>query len=184
MPAGRVVVGILLMALAMFFVINQVGFRAVEARLIAPTLGFLTHTGWYTTGVDGATARFGVGSGQEYGLRFTTMCSSVILVSPLLVLGGIMLLVRSFRLGRVFAGLGVALALSVACNMIRFVAIGLALHKWGMPGFDIVHHWFGSVFVILGFAASFVLLIWIAGGRKKTPVARPVAKRAVSEDDA
>jgi len=180
-PAGRVFGGLVLIALAVFLMVQQVAFRATEAKVIAAMLAFVTHTGAQTTGSDGSLIIFGFGvpNPNVNAIGITTMCSSVILVTPLLILAGIMLMVRSFRLGRVFAGLGVALVLSIFCNMVRFAGIGLALRAWGMTGFNIVHHWVGSVFVILGFAASFLLLIRIAAGTRK-----PAAKPAASEADA
>jgi len=181
-PAGRVFGGLALIALALFFVVEQAAFRAVEAKTIAALLGLLTHT--RTVTMSGSYVYYGFGTDNINAFGITTMCSSVILVTPLLVLGGILMLVRSFKAARVLAGLGVALAVSIFCNLVRFVAVGLALRKWGMPGFDIVHHWIGSVFVILGFAASFLLLIWIAAGGKKTEIVRPVAKRVAPEADA
>jgi len=181
-PAGRVFGGLALMALALFFVVEQTGFRAVEAKTIAALLGLLTHTRALT--MSGSLIYFGFGTNNINAFGITTMCSSVILVTPLLVLGGVLMLVRSFKAGRVLAGLGVALAVSIFCNIVRFVAIGLALRTWGMTGFDIVHHWIGSVFVILGFAASFLLLIRIAAGGEKTAIVRPGAKPAAPEADA
>jgi len=178
-PAGRVLGGLALMALALFFVVEQAGFRAVEAKTIAALLGALTHTRALTMG--GSSIYYGFGTNNINAFGITTMCSSVILVAPLLVLGGILMLIRSFKAGRVLAGLGAALALSIFCNLVRFVAVGLALRKWGMPGFDIVHHWIGSVFVILGFAASFLLLIRIAAGGEKTAIVRPGAQRVAPE---
>ena len=55
-----------------------------------------------------------------------------------------------------------ALAIVAACNLVRFLMIVFGLLWWGQDGFNLMHHYLGSLVVILGFVGSFILLVLAA----------------------
>lgn len=170
---GRVLSGLLLIAVAVFFMLKQTQFRVIEARLTAQVLGLVTATRSYSIG---SSMFFGVGTPNVEAIGLTTMCSTLILVTPLLILAGFLLMIRSFAVKWVALGLVLTVALVSVCNMIRFAAMGFAQRTWGRPGFNFVHHYAGSVFVILGFVAAFILLLKIAAhSRARSNRAQPAA---------
>lgn len=157
--------GLLLLAAAVFLIVEQAGFRTIEAAVTAHVVQLVT-TGH--TNSAGSIVYFGLGTGDVEGIVITTLCSTVVLVTPLLALAGILLLMPSFRAVRVTFGLLLALALAAACNLARYAAAAAAMQRWGRPGFDLVHEYLGSLLVIFGFAAAFILLLWIATRRPRS----------------
>ncbi|CAM5540428.1 exosortase S [Leifsonia shinshuensis] len=158
----RAATGLLLLAAAVFLIVEQTAFRTVEATVTASVVQLVTAG---HTNSAGSIVYFGLGTGNVEGIVITTLCSTVVLVTPLLALAGILLLMPSFRVLRVTAGLLLALALAAACNLARYAAAAAAMQRWGRPGFDLVHEYLGSLLVIFGFAAAFILLLRIATRR-------------------
>jgi len=159
-----VALGILLILLAVFLMIQQTAFRTVEATVTAGLVGLFTHGRVQSAG---DVVYFGLGTGNVHGILITTLCSSVILVTPLLALAGILLFLPGFRMLRIASGLLLALAIAVTCNMLRYAGSAFALQTWGTSGFDVVHEYAGSLLVIFGFAGSFILLIRIASRSRR-----------------
>jgi exosortase/archaeosortase family protein len=159
------VIGLALIALAIFLMVQQDAFRTVEAHVTAWVVQFFTSGG---TASVGSVVYYGLGTHQVNGLLITTLCSTVVLVSPLLALAGIMLVLPRFTIRDVGQGLGVALALVTLCNFMRYALTALAMQAWGQQGFDLLHHWLGSVLVILGFAVAIILLLRIGTRRRPT----------------
>jgi exosortase/archaeosortase family protein len=155
---GHFVVGIALIALAAFLMIEQNAFKAVEASVTAWVLQFFTAGG--TASADDVVY-YGLGTHSVNGLQITTLCSTVILVTPLLALAGVMLMVPRFRLTYVARGLLTGLVLVILCNFLRYCSAALAMQLAGREGFDVIHRYLGSILVILGFAAAFILLLRI-----------------------
>jgi exosortase/archaeosortase family protein len=160
----RAALGLLAIALAVFLIVEQTSFRAVEATLTADVVQLVTSGHAHGAG---SIVYFGLGTSHVEGIVITTLCSTVVLVTPLLALAGILLLMPSLRLTRVLLGLATALALAVACNLARYAAASYALQHWGRSGFDLVHEYLGSLLVIFGFALAFILLLRIATRRPR-----------------
>ncbi|HWU59244.1 MAG TPA: exosortase S [Microbacteriaceae bacterium] len=160
---GHFVIGLILIAVAAFLMIQQDAFKTVEASVTSWVLQFFTAGG---TASAGDVVYYGLGTDSVNGLQITTLCSTVILVTPLLALAGVLLMLPRFRVRFVARGLGLALALVILCNFLRYCSAALAMQLAGREGFDVVHRYLGSVLVILGFAAAFILLLRIgANGR-------------------
>jgi exosortase/archaeosortase family protein len=169
----RIVAGLLLIAVAVALILQQSAFRIVEAKVVAVMID------WFTRGhavSNGYTIFFGLGTHEVHGIAITTLCSSVILVTPLLALGGVELLFRRFSFFPLLLGLVGALVLAVLCNVVRYVLAAIALQDWGTEGFELIHHWLGSLLVIFGFAVSFLLLLW--AGARRTRSERPPRRLA------
>ncbi len=111
---------------------------------------------------------FGIGTQDVHGIQITPMCSTVVLLVPLLALGGVLMLLGSVPFRRAAIALLGALAIAVACNVIRYVGSSVALQRWGTAGFDVVHEYVGSLFVIFGFAGAVLLQIVVSvRGRRR-----------------
>jgi exosortase/archaeosortase family protein len=155
----RTLSGLLLIAIAIYLMVEQAAFRNLEARLTAPIVHLVT-TG--RTNTYKSTIYFGIGTDDLHGINITTLCSTVVLIAPLIALAGVLLMLPDFSGARIAAGLAVALVLSAACNVARYAAATAAWQHWGHDGFDTVHRYLGSLLVIFGFAAAFLLLLRIA----------------------
>jgi exosortase/archaeosortase family protein len=156
---GRSLAGLAAMLLAIGLLLKQTAFRSAEAQATAHLIGLITSGRARSTG---AIIYFGIGTDNVNGMVITLMCSTVILIAPLLTLAGLLLLMPSMPTSRIALGLAIALGIVVASNMLRFAAAASALQWWGSRGFNLVHHWIGSLFVIFGFAAAFILLLVIS----------------------
>jgi len=162
--AASVLIALGLLALACALLALQEPFRTVEARVGAVLMA---------PAVDGGAASsgpiiwFGLGTGQVNGFQITTLCSTVILFAPLLAVAGVMLLVRPLALGRVLVGLAIGLCLVAACNLARYCFAAMAMQAWGEDGFELVHRYLGSLLVIAGFIAAFILLLRVATLRRE-----------------
>jgi exosortase/archaeosortase family protein len=111
---------------------------------------------------------FGLGSGEVHGLMITPLCSTIVLLTPIVMLAGGLMLFPRFELRNVVRGLLIAVPLAIVGNMIRYVLVAFALQVWGQQGFDIMHHWVGSVFVLLCTALAIVLLLIISARGRLT----------------
>lgn len=176
----RRAVGLLLLALAAALLVVQPTFRVVEAEVTAWVVGQFTD-GRSNAAVD--VIYFGIGTQDVHGIQITPMCSTVVLLVPLLALGGVLMLLGSVPFRRAAVALLGALAIAVACNVIRYVGSSVALQRWGTAGFDVVHEYVGSLFVIFGFAGAVLLqvVVSVRGRRRGTAPDRtrgPGARRA------
>lgn len=169
------VLGAALVVVAVVAFLAQGSFRTAEASLTSHVVGLFT-SGRSTS--YSSIVWFGVGTPTVSGLQITTLCSTVILVTPLMALAGLALMVRGLEIRRAVSGLIVSLAIVIACNILRYALAAFALQKWGTDGFDLVHHYIGSLLVIAGFAVAFILLLRIATGAP----GRRLSTRAVAAE--
>ena len=155
--------------------------RAAEAILAREFIGLVAPG---RAVAAGPIVWFGIGTPEVTGLVITTMCSTTVLAVPLLLLAVAITGITRAPTGRVGIGLLVGLGLAVACNMIRFASAAWAYGAYGREGFDLVHRYVGSLFVIVGFVLAIVLLLRIslreagsraAGGRASGTVASGAA---------
>jgi exosortase/archaeosortase family protein len=157
--AASVLVALALIALAATLLALQEQFRDVEARVAAFLMDPFVHGG---TAPAGSIVWFGLGTQQVTGFQITTLCSTVILVTPLLAAAGLMLLVRPLALGRVLVGLAIGTGIVTLCNLLRYGFAAIAMQTWGSDGFELVHRYLGSLLVIAGFIAAVILLLRFA----------------------
>lgn len=161
----KVVVGLALLAVTVFLVVSYDAFITIEAMLIGIVLD------WFTFGrVNSAhhVMYVGIGTADVHGFLITTLCSTLVLVTPLLVLASVLLVFPRFRIRFIAKGALLALALAVGANIARFVLVAVALQVGGRGAFDIAHHYVGSILVILCAALAILLLLRVAtvGGLK------------------
>lgn len=164
---GSLFAAAILLGTALLMALNSTAVIAVEAKLTAFIMGLFTY---------GESASYehliyiGLGTDEVLGFLITPLCTSIVLATPVLVLAGLLLLFPRYRLSWVLRGLLVALPLAVGANLARFVLVGVALQLWGRGGFEVMHHYVGSVLVLLCSAAALVLLLLIATtGRVSIP---------------
>lgn len=173
---GHVLLAVLAAAAAVATLAAANAIHPLEARGVAAALAPLADGG---TAASGSVAYFGLGTPTVHGIQITPMCSSVVLVVPLLLLAAVLALVtRGNRTPRVAIGLAAAVVLVVACNTLRYLGSALALQGWGEQGFDVVHEYAGSLFVIAGFAAAFLLQLRLALHQPVRRRGRRAASRA------
>lgn len=143
--------------------------RAAEAILAREFIGLVAPG---RAVAAGPIVWFGIGTPEVTGLVITTMCSTTVLAVPLLLLAVAITGITRAPTGRVGIGLLVGLGIAVFCNMVRFASAAWAYGVYGREGFDLVHRYVGSLFVIVGFVLAIVLLLRISlreSGPRRTP---------------
>lgn len=151
-----VLIALALLAGAATLLLAQQRFRDAEAVVAAYVMRAFVSGG---AAAHGPIVWFGIGTRQVNGFQITVLCSTVILVTPLLALAGVMLLVRPLSLRRTIAGLAIGTTIVAGCNLLRYCLAALALQLWGEAGFEAVHRYLGSLLVIAGFITAFILLV-------------------------
>ena len=157
--AHRTLLVALLLAIAALLVIAEADTRRAEAQLARAVVAALTPG---RAVASGSIVYFGIGTPEVAGLSITALCSTTVLVVPLVLLAAAVLGVTRARSARVVLGLAVGVAVAVASNMIRFGSAAWAYSGYGREGFDLVHRYLGSLFVIAGFIAAILLVLRIA----------------------
>ena len=164
---GALLTALALWGTAAILAINSNAVIALEAKFTAFIMGLFTYGG--STSHD-HLIYIGIGTGEVLGFLITPLCTSLVLASPVLILAGLLLLFPRYRVSWVLRGTLIALPLAIGANIVRFVLVGVALQLWGRTGFDIMHHYVGSVLVLLCSAGALVLLLLIATtGRVSIP---------------
>lgn len=140
---------------------------ALEAQLVAGVLSAFTSGG---TSSVGHLIWTGIGTESVHGFLITPVCTSLVLIGPILVLTGVLVLLGRKRADWTLLGGALALAVAVGANTLRFILIATAWQLWGEVGFDIMHYYAGSVLVILASALAIVLLLVVSStGRLQPP---------------
>lgn len=160
-------------AVAIAIVLTQADLRVGEAVLARWFVQSVT-TG--KAAAAGTTVYFGIGTDQVTGLSITALCSTVVFVVPIVGLSAAMIAITRAPVRRVALAALVGLALVVFCNFVRFASAAWAFDRYGREGFDIVHRYAGSLFVIAGFVAAIVLTLMI-GLRDRTRTPKPTRGR-------
>jgi exosortase/archaeosortase family protein len=100
-----------------------------------------------------------IGGGQPFGLMVTGLCSSAVLIAPVLALSGLLFLMGRIAVPRLARAAALALLIVIVSNGLRFFMIAGAQQAWGEQGFSIMHHFLGSFVVIAGFVAAIIVLV-------------------------
>ncbi|PNW09592.1 hypothetical protein C1632_04005 [Microbacterium testaceum] len=167
----RAALALPLLLAAVLLVANETRVRTTEAALTRWALDPITPG---RAAAAGPVVYFGIGTPELVGLDITTLCSTMVLVVPLLVLAAAAVVITRARIGRVLVGLTAAASLASTCNIVRFVSAAWAYTQYGREGFDLVHRYIGSVFVLLGFGAAIALLLIIALRQPRAYTATPI----------
>jgi len=157
--ASRLLLAAALAGLAGLLSAVEADTRAVEAQLARLLVGAIAAG---RAMASGSVVYFGIGTPEVIGLSITTMCSTTVLVVPLVLLAVAVIGITRARPARVGLGLAVGIAIAVACNLVRFGSAAWAYSAYGRDGFDLVHRYIGSLFVIAGFIAAILLLLRIS----------------------
>ncbi|KSU55728.1 exosortase S [Microbacterium enclense] len=156
---GRLVTAGALAVAAGALIATEATTRAAEAILAREFIGLVAPG---RAVAAGPIVWFGIGTPEVTGLMITTMCSTTVLAVPLLLLAVAITGITRAPTSRVGLGLLVGLGLAITCNMIRFASAAWAYGAYGREGFDLVHRYIGSLFVIVGFVVAIVLLLRIS----------------------
>lgn len=148
--------------------------RAAEAILAREFIGLVAPG---RAVAAGPIVWFGIDTPEVTGLVITTMCSTTVLAVPLLLLAVAIMGITRAPSNRVGLGLLLGLGIAVFCNMVRFASAAWAYGAYGREGFDVVHRYVGSLFVIVGFVLAIVLLLRISL-RESGPRRGPARSRA------
>lgn len=154
-PAG-LLPALICFALAGVVLYQQEAIRTGEARLMSIIFGAALPGGSYSVR---DIVFFNLGSGHPYGMQVSPLCSSAILMAPIVAIAGVLFLFRRIPVARLARAAVLAAGLVVLSNLLRYFMIALAQVSWGQAGFDVVHHFVGSFVVILAFVTAVLLLI-------------------------
>ena len=154
--AHRSILAALLLATAALLIIGEADTRQAEAELARAFVAALTPG---RAVASGSIVYFGIGTPEVTGLSITPLCSTTVLVVPLVLLSVAVLGVTRARMSRVGLGLAVGAAVAIASNLIRFGSAAWAYSEYGREGFDLVHRYLGSLFVIAGFITAILLAL-------------------------
>lgn len=124
----------------------------------------------------GTIVYFGIGTDQVTGLSITALCSTVVFIVPLIALVAAMLAITRAGVRRVLLAGAVGISIVVICNLVRFASAAWAFDRYGREGFDIVHRYAGSIFVIIGFVAAIVLTLTIGLREPRRKAPRPAPR--------
>ncbi|WP_430592263.1 exosortase S [Humidisolicoccus flavus] len=153
------VLALVLVAAAVAMIVQQQAFREFEATLMAPLLQLVLEG---NTVPVGTAITIGIGTEDVTRLVITSLCSTLVLFAPLLIIAGLILLMPKFSVGRIASGLALSIAISALANLGRYAMAAFAMQQGGMVAFDIVHRWIGSLMVIFAFAFALFVLVRIA----------------------
>lgn len=165
--ALRLVPALALAAIAVALVAFWSAWIRTESSWTAALLGRVFGPG---TGAAEDVFWTGIGTPAMLGMRLTTLCSTVVLLVPLCLLGAALVLgLRRSPLPRIVAGIIAALGVAALANQVR-LALLVGLWRWqGQAGFDLGHRYLGSIEVIILFGLSMYLMVRIATGGRRTP---------------
>lgn len=156
---GRPLVALSVAVAAVALVANHETVRALEAVLVRRLIAAVTEG---SASAAGSIVYFGVGTSDVVGLSITLMCSTVVLAAPLLALSAGIVGITRATWPRVLLASAVSIALVLLTNFARFMMAAAAYTQAGHEGFDVVHRYVGSLFVIAGFIGAIVLLLTLA----------------------
>lgn len=155
--ARRILIGIALGVLGVTLILVQLQARSIEATWLAACMRFFIHG---TAVSSGPIVFFGIHANDVHGLLITGLCSSVVLVVPLLLGAGLItLLLKRVILNQLLFALARSLLIVLVANFARYTAAAVAYQQLGMNGFDIVHDYIGSFLVIVAFGVAIVGLV-------------------------
>lgn len=155
--------GLIFLAAAAAAMLQQEQIRAAEAWVMAVVFDRLLGGSAYSVG---DIIFHNVGGGQPYALMVTGLCSSSVLLAPIAALAGVLFLLRRIPVARLLRAAVLALVLVCVSNGTRYFLIAAAQQSWGEQGFDLMHHFFGSFVVIIGFVAAIIVLVRAGMPRK------------------
>jgi len=169
--AARIVFAAALVGAIVWMLLHADVVRAGEAHLAARWMDL-----WMPRGVTAFedTYMLWISENHLVGFQVTAECTAIILLAPLLALGAVMMLSTRVSWFRGVAGIAASAAVMLLVNQLRLALIGWSTQQGGLDaGYEIGHRFAGSVVGIAGFAAGLIVLIAVAGVRRRRRPARP-----------
>lgn len=177
-PAG-VVAGSVMIALAVWLVVQNDMFRAFEARMVTPVAALVV--GGRDPVRVSDTVYFALGTSRRFGLQLTDECTSALLLIPLLVMMGCFAIFSRLSLRRQLLAVLSGACLIVAVNIARTVLIAYSTWRWGIhSGYEYSHVFIGSAFSLVGFVGAMLLALWMLVRRDRPKRAVAFAAEGVS----
>jgi exosortase/archaeosortase family protein len=171
-PAGRVVLAVVLAAGAVLLAVKETRVRSFETSLLAHVLR-RTVADRAVPGVNAGTASVVYQiDGQWFGLRITMACSVGLLLAVVAAVGALVILSPRVAAFRALAATAVGLAALIVLNQIRLIAIAVAYGLGGTGAYGFVHGIGGSVLMLVGLAAV-LLLFFVICFRPRRRAGRP-----------
>jgi hypothetical protein len=97
----------------------------------------------------------------------TTLCTSSVLLVPLVLVGAWAMTVPIIRVRSVAAGLALGSTVVVALSTARLVMISLSWRVWGPDSLWVTHDLMGTVISLIAMTAGLGILIVVAGMRDR-----------------
>lgn len=139
--------------------------RAAEARLAA---------WWMNPWIPGGAAAsddvfmLWISENHLVGFQVTAECTAIILIAPLLALGACFALSTRVSWPRAVGAIVASAAVMVIVNQVRLALIGFSTLQGGLgAGYEFGHRFAGSAVGIAGFAIGLIILIAVAGVRRR-----------------
>lgn len=153
---GRGLASAALIAIAIGLVVLQEDVRVVEAAVARLPLGLLVGEAVHVPGTDLVFYPDYAGPGLR-ALKVTFSCSSVPLLAPLALLGGVLACTRRLSPLRVLVGVAAAAAIVFAVNLGRILLIAVVTARFGVDGYELSHRIVGSAVTVAGACLAFAL---------------------------
>lgn len=142
-------------------VVFNAAVRAAEVQITGVAVAPITD-GLTTVAPKFAALWWGLGTDRAFGIRVAPECSAAFIIAPLLLVAAAFALLGGRHTARRLVGAAaVTVALVVAVNSLRLVAIAWSTWQWGDSGFRWSHSVGGSLLSTIGFALAMVGFIWM-----------------------
>lgn len=161
----RIVLAAALVGGVVWMLVQADTVRAAEAHFAAWWMD-----GWIPGGVTASadTYMLWLDDSHLVGFQVTAECTALILLVPLLALGACFVLSARVSVPRAIAGTVASSVVMVLVNQVRLALIGFSTLQGGLgSGYEFGHRFAGSVVGIAGFAVGLVVLIAVAGVRRR-----------------
>ena len=167
---ARYAVGGSACAATIVLLVNQSWYRGAEAAMAGAAVSrWLGYPVIVARGQQTVFFAFhGTGIAHMLGLQVTLGCSSALLLTPVLLVAGLLLCVGHAPAARILLAALLAAGIVVCVNVLRLVMIALMVDWWGAAtGFGWGHTLFGSVLTLAGMSAALAafVLVLSRGGR-------------------
>lgn len=149
---------------AVLMVLRQTWYRGTEAMLAGELVS--KWLGYSVTVSRPRQAMFfafhGTGPAHMLGLQVTLGCSSVLLIAPLVLFGGLMMSMSNAAPFKIILATALASILLLGANVLRLVMIAAMVNGWGVDvGFGWGHTLFGSLLMLTGMAGAVIIYVLI-----------------------
>lgn len=105
------------------------------------------------------------------GLRVGPECTVALLISPLIVVGALLLALSvRFSIARLLTGLLIGSVLLMLINQVRIAVIALSIQHYGTTGYEISHKFVGTLMGLVGFTLALLVMLKVGAGMRRERV--------------